>query len=122
MEVWSLEHFWALADGAKLNFIVALIFANFATGVGSSLLQGKFSLTKVGDIFAKRLIPSLLAYASVIAVAMAEDDWSVFVPIVTAMIITWLSALAWSNIKEVFPGLPDIPVISKLIKKDEVTK
>lgn len=122
MDIWTWQHFVDLADGVKLNLMMALIFANVATGIAVGIYTGQFLFKKVGDFLLKRLIPAVLGYAAVIAVGMADDAWKVFIPVVWAFIITMLTAAVLENLKELGLPIPDIPGLPKTADKPSVIK
>ena len=102
-----LKEFIALADGVKLSVVVALIVANFITGIAASLYTGTFRLKAIADFLYSRVLPFILSYFAVVLVAVVEPNWKVAVPIVWAVIILALAGSILANLKEMGVHLPE---------------
>ena len=106
---WNWQHFVNLADGVKLSTIMALIFANVALGLAVSFYTRTFQLKQVGDFLYKRVLPYVLAYFAVVAVAMADDTWKPAVVAVWGIILASLLGAIYQNLQELGLPLPNIP-------------
>jgi len=102
-----LEQFIALANGAKLSILVAMIFANLVTGMAVSIYTKTFKLKAVGDFLLSRVLPYALGYFAVVMVAVVEPAWHPAVIAVWAVIIASLVGAILSNLKEMGVSLPD---------------
>jgi len=102
-----LEQFVALANGAKLSVLVAMIFANLITGIAVSVYTGSFRLKQVADFLLTRVLPYVLSYFAVALVAVVEPAWQPAVTAVWAVIIAALAGAILANLKETGVNLPD---------------
>lgn len=102
-----LEQFIALADGVKLSVLVAMIVANFLTGVAVSIYTKTFRLKALGDFLLTRVLPYVISYFAVVIIAMVEPAWGVAVTIVWGVIILSLAGAILANLKEMGVKLPD---------------
>ncbi|MDO9334337.1 MAG: phage holin family protein [Dehalococcoidales bacterium] len=109
MDVWTWEHFCNLADGYKLSLLMALIFANLATGIAVGFYTGTFRFKMVGDFLLKRLLPFVLGYGAVVAVAMTDDTWKTAIVAIWGIIIATLVGAIYENLKELGLPLPNLP-------------
>jgi len=102
-----LAQFVALADGAKLSVVVAMIFANLITGIAVSIYTKAFRLKAMGDFLVSRMLPYVLSYFAVVAVAMVEPTWEVAVVIVWGVIVLALIGAILTNLSEMGIKLPE---------------
>lgn len=108
-----LNQFLALADGAKLTVLVALIAANFFGGLAVALYTKNFQLKKVGDFLLSRVIPYILGYFVVVFLVYANPSWAIAIPIVWGVIVAALVGTILAHLKELGLNLPDILAGSK---------
>ncbi len=101
------EQFVALANGVKLSVLVAMIFANFITGVAVSIYTRTFRLKAVGDFLLTRVLPYVLSYFAVAVVAVVEPAWGIAVTVVWGVIMAALAGAILANLKEIGVNLPD---------------
>ncbi len=104
---YYLTQFIQLADGAKLSILVGLIFSNLLTGVAVSIFTGTFRLKEVGGFLLTRVLPYILSYFAVAAVAVVEPGWQPAVTVVWGVIIAALAGAILTNLKEMGISLPD---------------
>lgn len=102
-----LEQFIELADGVKLNVIIGMIFANLLTGIAVSIYTKQFRLKAIGDFLLSRVVPYIIGYAAVVAVAVVEPTWEVAVNVVWGVILAALTGAILSNLSEMGIKLPD---------------
>lgn len=102
-----LNQFMALADGAKLSVLFALILANFLIGTAVSMYKGEFRLMAVADFMAKRVLPYVLAYFGVVMVALVEPSWEGIVTAVWAILLAALVGHILGNLRKLGIPLPD---------------
>ena len=102
-----LEQFLVLADGLKLSVLVAMIFANLVLGIAVSIYTKTFRLKAVADFLISRVLPYVLSYFAVVAVAIVEPAWEPAVTVVFAFSLASLTAHILGNLKELGIKLPD---------------
>jgi len=102
-----LEQFVALANGTKLSVLVAIIFANVVLGLAVSIYTRTFRLKAVADFLLSRVLPYILSYFAVVAIAVVEPAWKAAVTVVWGVIITALVGAVLAKLKEMGIQLPD---------------
>jgi len=102
-----LEQFIALANGTKLSVLVAMIFANLILGIAVSIYTNTFRLKAVGDFLLSRVLPYILSYFAVVAVAIVEPTWKVAVTVVWGVIILALVGAILAKLKEMGINIPN---------------
>ena len=102
-----LEQFIALANGAKLSSLVAMVFANLLTGVAVSIYASTFRLKLVADFLVSKVLPYLVSYMAVSIVAVVEPSWKAAVTVVWGLIMVALAGAILTNLKEMGINLPD---------------
>jgi len=102
-----LNQFTALADGIKLTLLAVLIVANFLTGIAVSIYTGTFRLKEVGSFLCTRVLPYLVSYIAVCAIATVEPAWKAATVIVWGVILAALAGAILTNLKEMGIKLPD---------------
>lgn len=100
------EQFIVLVNGVKLGVLVALILANFLTGVAASISTGTFRLKEIANFLVSRVLPYVLGYFAVALVALVEPSWKAAVTAVWAVIIAALVGAILTNLKELGIELP----------------
>lgn len=103
-----LEQFLILANGMKLSVLVAMIFANLLLGIAVSIYTKTFRLKAIGDFLISRVLPYILSYFAVVAVAVVEPAWETAVTVVWGVIILALVGALLANLKEMGIKLPNI--------------
>lgn len=102
-----IEQFIVLIDGTKLSVLAAMIFANLATGIAVSVYTRTFRLKAIADFLMTRVLPYVLSYLAVGAVAVVEPSWKTAVMVVWALIAAALAGAILTNLKEMGIKLPD---------------
>lgn len=102
-----LEQFIALANGAKLSVLVAMIFANFLLGLAVSIYTKTFRLKALADFLLSRVLPYVLGYMAVVVVAVVQPAWKVAVTVVWAVILAALIGAILVKLKEIGINLPN---------------
>ena len=102
-----LEQFIALANGAKLSILVAMVSANLLTGIAVSIYTSTFRLKLVADFLVSKVLPYLVSYLAVAIVAVVEPSWKAAVTAVWGLIIVALAGAVLTNLKEMGINLPD---------------
>ncbi len=103
--LWS--QFVALADGVKLSLLMSLIFGNFLTGLAVSIYKKTFVLKQVADFLYSRVLPYVISYLAVVAVAVVDEAWQPAVIIVWGVILAALVGAILANLKEMGVNIPD---------------
>ncbi len=99
--------FVGLVDGLKLTLLLALICANFLTGLAVSIKTSTFRLKELADMMTSRILPYVLGYLAVGVVALVDRTWQVAILIVWGIIILTLAGAIIQNLKELGINLPD---------------
>lgn len=102
-----IQQFIGLVDGVKLTVLMALIVANFLTGMAVSIKSATFRLKELADMMTTRILPYILGYLAVGVVALVDQTWQVAVPVVWSIIILTLAGAIIQNLKELGIKLPD---------------
>ncbi len=102
-----ITQFIALADGVKLSLLAVLVAANFLTGVAVSIYTKTFRLKEVGSFLCTRILPYMVSYAAVCAIAVVEPGWKVAVTVIWGVILLALIGAILTNLKEMGINLPD---------------
>ena len=102
-----IEQFIALANGAKLSILVAMVSANLLTGIAVSIYTSTFRLKLVADFLVSKVLPYLVSYLAVSIVAVFEPSWKAAVTVVWGLIIAALAGAVLTNLKEMGINLPD---------------
>ncbi len=102
-----LEQFIILANGAKLSVLVAMIAANLVLGVAVSIYTKTFRLKAVADFLQTRVLPYVLSYFAVVAIALVEPSFEVAITIVWGVIILALVGAILAKLKEMGIPLPE---------------
>lgn len=102
-----IQEFIALADGAKLSVLVAMIFANLILGIAVSIYTKTFRLKAIADFLLSRVLPYVLSYFAVVVIAIVEPAWDAAVTIVWAVIIAALAGAICKNLSEMGIKLPE---------------
>lgn len=102
-----IEQFIALGNTYKLTVIIALVAANFLTGVVASIYMKTFSLKYVGNFLGTKIIPFVLGYYVIVLVAVVQPMWQQWIPWLWGIIVAALSGSILSNVKALGVKLPD---------------
>ena len=101
-----VEQFIALMDGVKLTLLMALIIANFGTGIAVAIKSNTFALKKMGEFLYSRILPYIVAYLGVGVVALVDASWVWAVTAVWAVILATLIGAILQNLKELGVQIP----------------
>jgi hypothetical protein len=102
-----IQQFVGLVDGVKLTVLMALIIANFLTGLAVSIKTATFRLKELADIMTTRILPYILGYLAVGVVGLVDENWQIAVPVVWGIIVLTLAGAIIQNLKELDINLPD---------------
>lgn len=101
-----IQQFIGLVDGTRLSLVVALVLANFVTGVAVSIKKKDFKLKEMGGFLLTRVLPYLVGYFGVGILAVVEDSWSWAITAVWVIIIATLAGAILQNLKELGVSIP----------------
>ena len=101
-----MQQFIALVDGIKLTLLLALVIANFVTGIAVAIKTKTFELKKMGGFLYSRILPYVVAYFGVGIVALVDSSWSWAVTAVWAVILATLIGAILTNLKELGVSMP----------------
>ncbi len=102
-----LQHFMALVDGVKLTSLMAMIIANFVTGIAVSIKTQNFNLKEAGKFLYERVLPYVVGYFGIGIVAVIDASWEWAVTATWAVILATLTGAILQNIKELGVSIPD---------------
>lgn len=103
-----LDQFITLMDGVKLTLLMALIIANFVTGIAVAIKSQTFALKKMGEFLYTRILPFIVAYLGIGVVALIDNSWAWAATAVWAVILATLVGAILQNLKELGIKIPDI--------------
>ncbi len=101
-----IQHYITLIDGVKMAVLMALIIANFITGVAVGIKTGTFNLKQLGEFMEKRVLAYLVAYLGVGLIALVDTSWSWAVTAAWALILATLTGAILQNLKELGVPIP----------------
>lgn len=102
-----VQQYISLVDGMKITVLMALIVANFLTGLAVSIKTATFRLKELADMMATRILPYVLGYLAVGVVALVDQAWQIAIPVTWGIIILTLAGAIIQNLKELGIKLPD---------------
>lgn len=102
------QQFIGLVDGVKLTVLMALIVANFLTGLAVSIKTATFRLKELGDLLRSRVVPYILGYLAVGVVALVDATWQPAIMVVWGIIVLTLGGAIIQNLKELGIKLPNV--------------
>lgn len=97
----------ALLDGVKISLLMALIVANFLTGIAVAIKTNSFRLKEMGDFLRSRILPYVVAYLGMGIIGVIDSAWAWAVTAVWAVILATLIGAILQNLKELGIKLPD---------------
>jgi phage-related holin len=100
-----------ILTNVQVKYLLALVLAVLVAGVAASLKNRTFRLGNVADVVETHLLPVLLAYVAVAAIAWANPDLVVVQTIVFGIIVAKLVAEVMENLAEMGINIP--PSISQ---------
>jgi len=100
--------FIGIVDGVKLTLLVALILANFVTGVAVAIKDKSFNLKAMGDFLASRVVPYVVGYLGIGILAVVESSWTWAVTAVWAIILATLIGAVLQNLRELGVSVPSV--------------
>lgn len=102
-----INHFISLVDGVKLTTILALIIANFITGIAVSIKNKNFNLKEAGQFLYERVLPYVVGYFGVGVIATIDSGWEWAVPATWVIILATLTGAILQNLKELGVAIPE---------------
>lgn len=102
-----IQQFVGLVDGVKLTLLMALICANFLTGLAVSIKASTFRLKELADMMTTRILPYILGYLAIGVVALVDQTWVLAITIVWGIILLTLAGAIIQNLKELGINLPN---------------
>jgi phage-related holin len=100
------QNFMSMVDGIKLTLLMALIIANFLTGIAVSIKNKTFNLKEAGKFLYERVLPYVVGYFGVGVVATIDASWGWAVPATWAVILATLVGAILQNLKELGVPIP----------------
>jgi membrane protein DedA with SNARE-associated domain len=123
MDQTFLDRFQELMSGFGLSAIIWLLIVNFITGSVAAAVSKTFTAKDVANIMGKKLVPIVVGYMAVVAVAVVDDSLQWLIPTVaTAASVSLTAAVIGAALLFIFgrrarkPAQPkmDVDVVLKV--------